>query len=52
MSPNHAQLEAIGAAIRPVDRDFLERYFLNLGIDKVRSAAEISIETVLTHALG
>jgi nonribosomal peptide synthetase DhbF len=29
----HAQLQAIGAAIRPVDRDLLQRYFVDLGID-------------------
>jgi len=35
----HAQLEAIGAAIRPVDRDLLQRYFVDLGIDtKARRA--------------
>jgi nonribosomal peptide synthetase DhbF len=39
----HAQLQAIGAAIRPVDRDLLERYFINLGIKQVRSTIEISI---------
>ncbi|MBT2335408.1 amino acid adenylation domain-containing protein [Variovorax paradoxus] len=37
----HAQLEAIGAPIRPVDRDLLQRYFVDLGIDtKARRAAE------------
>ncbi|SEK72199.1 nonribosomal peptide synthetase DhbF [Variovorax sp. YR750] len=37
----HAQLEAIGAAIRPVDRDLLQRYFVDLGIDtKARRTAE------------
>ncbi|SDD31921.1 nonribosomal peptide synthetase DhbF [Paracidovorax valerianellae] len=40
----HAQLEAIGAAIRPVDRDLLHRYFVDLGIDtKARRALEPSI---------
>ncbi|WP_230414105.1 non-ribosomal peptide synthetase [Collimonas silvisoli] len=39
----HAQLQALGAAIRPVDRDLLQRYFVNLGIKQVRSAVEISI---------
>jgi nonribosomal peptide synthetase DhbF len=37
----HAQLEAIGAPIRPVDRELLQRYFVDLGIDtKARRAAE------------
>ncbi|WP_269465487.1 thioester reductase domain-containing protein [Collimonas arenae] len=39
----HAQLEALGAAIRPVDRNLLERYFVNLGIKKARAPLEISI---------
>jgi nonribosomal peptide synthetase DhbF len=39
----HAQLEAIGAAIRPVDRELLQRYFVDLGIDtKARRALETS----------
>jgi nonribosomal peptide synthetase DhbF len=39
----HAQLEAIGAPIRPVDRDLLQRYFVDLGIDtKARRALETS----------
>ncbi|SFP91354.1 non-ribosomal peptide synthetase [Variovorax sp. 770b2] len=37
----HAQLEAIGVPIRPVDRDLLQRYFVDLGIDtKARRALE------------
>ncbi|MET3496379.1 non-ribosomal peptide synthetase [Variovorax boronicumulans] len=37
----HAQLEAIGAPIRPVDRDLLQRYFVDLGIaTKARRALE------------
>jgi nonribosomal peptide synthetase DhbF len=37
----HAQLEAIGAPIRPVDRDLLQRYFVDLGIDtKTRRTLE------------
>ncbi|WOI44119.1 non-ribosomal peptide synthetase [Acidovorax sp. BLS4] len=40
----HAQLESIGAAIRPVDRDLLHRYFVDLGIDaKAHRALETSI---------
>jgi nonribosomal peptide synthetase DhbF len=36
-----AQLEAIGAPIRPVDRDLLQRYFVDLGIDtKARRTLE------------
>ncbi|SCX40487.1 non-ribosomal peptide synthetase [Variovorax sp. EL159] len=39
----HAQLEAIGAPIRPVDRDLLQRYFVDLGIDtKARRTLETS----------
>ncbi|WCM89255.1 non-ribosomal peptide synthetase [Acidovorax sp. NCPPB 3576] len=39
-----AQLESIGAAIRPVDRDLLHRYFVDLGIDaKAHRALESSI---------
>ncbi|WP_454907644.1 amino acid adenylation domain-containing protein [Variovorax gossypii] len=39
----HAQLEAIGATIRPVDRELLQRYFVDLGIDtKARRALETS----------
>jgi len=39
----HAQLEAIGAPIRPVDRELLQRYFVDLGIDsKARRALETS----------
>ncbi|MEO6921134.1 MAG: amino acid adenylation domain-containing protein [Collimonas sp.] len=39
----HAQLVAIGAGIRPVDRDLLERYFINLGIKKTAGALATSI---------
>ncbi len=40
----HAQLEAIGVAIRPVNRDLLHRYFVDLGIDaKAHRALETSI---------
>jgi nonribosomal peptide synthetase DhbF len=38
-----AQLEAIGASIRPVDPDLLERYIVNLGIRQIGGALEISI---------
>ncbi|GKT26448.1 SDR family oxidoreductase [Acidovorax sp. SUPP3334] len=40
----HEQLAAIGAAIRPVDRDLLHRYFVDLGVDtKAQRALEPSI---------
>ncbi|MBB4222732.1 non-ribosomal peptide synthetase [Variovorax guangxiensis] len=43
----HAQLQAIGAAIRPVDRDLLQRYFVDLGIDtKARPPVETSASQV------
>ena len=42
----HAQLEAIGAPIRPVDRDLLQRYFVDLGIDtKTRRPLETTISS-------
>ena len=44
--PESRSLKAKRAAIRPVDRDLLQRYFVDLGIDsKVRTSRVLETET-------